>query len=254
MENAEIPQNKPGRHNEEPKQDMNDSSTANVGEIVMIEEVLNQSSASEAENPEPQGSTVNDNTKLSCLLCDRSLSQKGLLRKHYCTQHFKEKILDEHGNPSRYPTQCKLCSKRGFQDDKTLAAHVGSVHKLVNKHIRREEKLRASHMYKCHLCNFNTREGRRAIYIHYASKHYHEDILEYIGDSPNCPICQKMLSSEANLIEHVGVTHHVVDNYLPKEHQVKKAMNGGRFTTEKQPKIIFIQIIRSVGINVRIGH
>ena len=158
----------------------------------------------------------------SCVLCDVSFDHSGNLRKHYCVIHFKVQISREIGSNMLSKLQCPKCKKKDFQNKNSLLSHFGTMHKIVDAFIKKAKKLQSKPFINCFKCDFQAKT-RMKLDIHYSLKHFRDQIDEVINGSRCCPICEtEFPKKKTDLITHVGLVHDIVDQFLPKEHQLVK--------------------------------
>ena len=86
-------------------------------------------------------------------------------------------------------------------------------------------KNNASYALQCRLCErqvvFKT---RRHLYSHYSNIHYKEKLQSFVcPDKKNgCTICGKEFSSKQYLINHIGVSHNKLEDFIPSNFHVPK--------------------------------
>ena len=178
-----------------------------------------------SEYKEPLKSSIDGSIskkRHSCVLCDVSFDHSGNLRKHYCVIHFKVLISREIGSNMLSKLQCPKCKKKDFQNKNSLLSHFGTMHKIVDAFIKKAKKLQSKPFINCFKCDFQAKT-RMKLDIHYSLKHFRDQIDEVINGSRCCPICEtEFPKKKTDLITHVGLVHDIVDQFLPKEHQLVK--------------------------------
>ena len=77
--------------------------------------------------------------------------------------------------------------------------------------------------YHCFCCSYVCVANRSKLYEHYSVVHYKDEILQLIGKSRKCFKCEKPFHKEMrhNII-HVGITHSLVERFLPEQYHVAK--------------------------------
>ena len=189
-----------------------------------------------------------------CYICNfiPGNPSKKSLYGHYGAIHFKQQLLNEHGDS---PT-CVPC-KKDFLTQTHLLQHLSSVHNKVEKYIPEQFRISSPEnpeakigekkipIEKCNLCSGPLDNGlcsekcekfscfkcnfsldhptRKLVYIHFATCHFHQEIISKFEDTI-CSLCssKKRFKSQLSLLYHLALFHNEVEKYLPKEHHVFK--------------------------------
>eukprot|EP00092_Neocalanus_flemingeri_P030658 GFUD01033289.1.p1 GENE.GFUD01033289.1~~GFUD01033289.1.p1 ORF type:complete len:395 (+),score=88.59 GFUD01033289.1:100-1185(+) len=184
---------------------------------------------------------------LSCQLCEKvtSFKNRSHLYTHYTRFHYKQDIQSIIGETKTCPV-CKMKCKATYD----LITHVGSVHNYVDKFLptvfqiplqipgsplRKMEKSNKSSVVSiktdydqtednrllCQLCDhLSYFKGRSDLYGHYSKVHYKMELLNILGNTQTCPVCNMNKKKRNELIIHVGRVHSYVDKFLPECFQV----------------------------------
>ena len=81
----------------------------------------------------------------------------------------------------------------------------------------------------CHICVLKEGRlfsGRSALYEHYASVHYKEDIEFMFGLKYKADICPECCLKKTDLVKHLGATHNYVEKFLPKPHHISRKLSS----------------------------
>jgi hypothetical protein len=69
-------------------------------------------------------------------------------------------------------------------------------------------------VFKCHLCEFSDSIKTNHL-VHLAKDHFKEDLKIYFGkDLGECLLCSKVMLDESCLLQHLAVTHNVLDGFI----------------------------------------
>jgi len=86
---------------------------------------------------------------------------------------------------------------------------------------------------ECHICHLS-RKDRTNLYRHYALQHFRREIKEYIGENTlECRICRKTISTQENLIAHIGSVHRKVEDFLPEAYRITVSRQAEKDTPEE---------------------
>ena len=163
-----------------------------------------------------------------CTICDYKTDTKAHLTSHYSLLHFKEEILMDIKDES----SCGLCDHKS-KSKFNLIVHYGGIHNYVTDLLaKRDQSLKEDSSnnhesdqasYTCYICKSHSSLNRYQLYAHYSIKHFREELVERIDDRTSCDLCKKAFTKVKNdNIKHLGVSHSLVDQFIPKQYQVPK--------------------------------
>ena len=185
------------------------------------------------QTSDSEGDYKKPNPLSSCKLCDFT-SKAGTLTPHYSRAHFKEEI-------SSQIVDNEVCTVCGYKAKSEMAMilHYGRAHDWIDKLLAERLKPKSSRetstavagsgimqrnesgKYVCFCKEFSS-ASRTSLYRHYTF-HYKEELLEHVAGKAACTFCSKPFTGNLNKnIQHVGVTHNVVDDYLAPGYRVSK--------------------------------
>lgn len=147
-----------------------------------------------------------------CQYCGRECSNRYQLLEHFGIRHFWREIRTTKPEPTKRK-HCSIC-QRDFNSESKSIKHTATHHSdilraLVND---RPKTSGGSTIRPC--CKNNRNTSQRA-YRRHACTHFKSEILAINeGPSEQCHLCDKMMTSVSGVIDHVGVGHGMVRNFL----------------------------------------
>ena len=172
------------------------------------------------ENENVPKEKENDLSVYSCFGCEYSSPIRQSMYLHYARKHLKDKIL------AQFPGE-DSCSECGtmFINESTKLEHLTIKHNAVDMFLKKSHiipKGRQPVLHKCHICNFETRK-RHIIYLHYSIKHYKKKFKQVYNLDVSCQICGLSQSTRYKMIQHLGATHDLVEQFLPKQYHIHQS-------------------------------
>ena len=192
-----------------------------------------------------------------CTLCEHKSATNSSLKMHYCTNHYKTKLMDQFGKCDR----CPFCNIKLSKDIYAQLYHIGVHHNRLQNYMsteqqdtmkdvgalqvgeevqddtpQREAKLigqkeinlksvhesKARDECRCFMCGFTTK-FKVSMYSHISFSHFKDEILEAFKDHERCPFCEAVFISDKLKVIHIGSGHDCVENFIAKEELEKMA-------------------------------
>lgn len=177
---------------------------------------------------------------LPCALCSSHFDRLSGLLSHLSVSHFAHELKELQDASEGI---CPVCAKifDGVGSKERFAKHVGSAHKKVLDFLPEETKAQLEPLIKpyrsstkltpnvppCGLCNME-QQSIHALLAHLSSSHFSFQLKEsFETNNGQCPFCPKKFEgteghvsrARDKFVKHVGSTHRMVLEYLPKELQ-----------------------------------
>ena len=174
------------------------------------------------ENENVPKEKENDLSVYSCFGCEYSSPLRKRMYSHYARKHLKDKIL------AQFPGE-DSCSECGtmFINESAKLEHLTSKHNAVDlflkmSHIIPKRRNNPPSPHKCYICDFETIK-RHNIYKHYSFKHYKNKFKQAYNLDLPCHICGLSQSTRYKMIQHLGATHDLVEQFLPKQYHIPQS-------------------------------
>ena len=192
--------------------------------IVSVESNISSSTESERDVNSPVVSFVKPNMEAVKVDKNPSLTSPLQATKHFkcphCSKVFqKYKKLLKHvkRRHDNYSVENSTSDTLKLTVKKTKVAP-GLMADTWNKSVQNRTKLR------CRKCSVETIfQERRGLYIHYALRHYKEEICDKLGDNEKyCPEdgCGVKKKLKNDLIAHLATDHNYVETFMPKDWRI----------------------------------
>merc|ERR1719244_804046 len=161
------------------------------------------------------------NTK-NCPLCDKQVSGRSNLIKHYGTKHgVVDKLLEEMNIDPENNELLNTSSSFNIEDQSTVISDA-SIHGVgyVDSPSKEDER------FECILCPSN-RKNRFRLLQHYCVAHFKDRLLEdynpmFLDNNGQCGLCRKLFRDQILFTVHMGAAHQKVLEYLRVPQSTKK--------------------------------
>ena len=192
----------------------------------------NQSNMDFPEDENSQNNKDYNQTLHSCFNCEYSSPVRYNMYLHYARKHLKDDIL------THYPgdDSCSECGTM-FINESAKLEHLTSKHNAVDLFLKKSHIIpKGNHLslHKCHVCDFETSK-RHNIYKHYSLKHYKKQFKQAYNLNVPCQMCGFFQSPRQKVIQHLGATHDLVEQFLPKQYHIPQSKRHPKKTLLSNP-------------------
>ena len=167
--------------------------------------------------------------------CNMKFPNKSLLMKHLTFTHYNVDLTAALHPLFHDSKSCRDCGKV-FPDFQRFLLHCSVTHRLLLTYCSRSElevlklqgqeassditfktgKIEGDKTYRCKLCKFEV-FNNYLLKKHYTAIHFFDELsLKFPASvsSGVCEICGKQFSAGKRLIQHLGVTHDLVESFI----------------------------------------
>ncbi|TRY62690.1 hypothetical protein TCAL_12965 [Tigriopus californicus] len=149
--------------------------------------------------------------ELRCHYCSKLFSDRYQLLEHFGLRHFWKDIRTTKPEPEKVK-HCSIC-QLDFDSETNSIKHAATHHSEILRALVNDlpKSLNASTIRSC--CQNNRGTSQRA-YRRHACTHFKTEILAINGKGPGeqCHLCDRMMTSMAGVIDHVGTAQNMVIN------------------------------------------